>query len=192
MMIYEISSAVLLTTVVFLSFFLYRAIRKDPDKILLKKLADANKELDTRARKISDLSHELRTYKRERLGLVAKWLPPKEDESAFVLSLYNDNIDKAFNISLIIPDEYRGCLEINVPKHTLKPETEFLIHVIPNRKQLTQKWIEKKFEPIPFTIQYTDNPSRKNPQTLSVPFKVANTAAHFRSWLKISAKGKLD
>ena len=81
-MLFQIISSLLFLGILYLSYRLKLALNKDPDIILQNKVIDLTSLLKISNDKITLLSQELKEYKRERLGLVAKWITPKEDESA--------------------------------------------------------------------------------------------------------------
>jgi len=134
-------------------------------------------------KKNSDLLQETLSTKRERNGLVARWLAPKENCSSYELSLYNDGSEKFFNIDLIIPDRYKNNCYIQKDSTILDPEADLSIFLFPSRQDFADLWIEDLIEPIILTLTYTETPLRKDYRTITIPFKINHTSKHFKAWI---------
>lgn len=136
------------------------------------------------ASKLEDIEKQMDAYKRPRTGLLARWTPPKEDESAYTLSIYNDTNQRVFNVDIIIPKQYKALCQTYVAANFIDPDSWLEISMIPKRQEFAQLWFAESFKPVMFNVQYTEVPSFENPRLCPAPFRVSYAAKHFSEYLK--------
>jgi hypothetical protein len=151
---------------------------------MTKQTASLQRSIATLTSSLDEVQRQLENYKRPRTGLLARWVPPKEDESAYVLSIYNDTSERIFNVDLIIPKQYRALCQVYVSANFIDPDSWLEIAMIPKRQEFAQQWFNESFKPIVFSLQYTEAPAQENTRVHPAPFKVSYASKHFSEYLK--------
>lgn len=137
---------------------------------------------------LSNLLYRLKrkqiVYRRPRGSLFARWVTPKEHESAYVLSIYNDSNERVFNVDVVVPKPYTSACQVYITSNYIDPDSWLEIAILPQRQEFAQLWFNDAYKPIAFYVRYTESPALDNPKTCPAPFKVSYTSKHFSEYLK--------
>lgn len=167
---------------VLLSSLLYRLKRKLDGTATT--YSDTQQQIAKLSTQLVEAQKQLDLYKRPRGSLFARWVTPKEDESAYVLSIYNDSNERVFNVDVVVPKPYKSACQVYITSNYIDPDSWLEIAILPQRQEFAQLWFNDAYKPIAFHVRYTESPALDNPKTCPAPFKVSYASKHFSEYLK--------
>lgn len=161
------------------------------------------KTLEQQSTKIDELEKQISLYKRPTTGVVLKWANPREDKSAYLLTLFNDFPESIHNITIEVDSIYQTCTGIHCQEERCDFQKSINIFFLPAifgennteptifRDEFIKIWLENKLKPIEIIVKYTRGPTiSDNYETAKIYFTRDNLTKHLKIAIQ-SAKTRL-
>ena len=154
------------------------------------------KIIEKQIQQIVSLEKQLAQYKREGQGIVAKWAPPREDKSAYMLIIYNDTPERIFNVSISIDPKYQSCCKVFLKQDECPPNKPINAFFIPGgwhdgvggkneSNDFAEIWLQNQLEDITFVITYNLGPTESDDaKTISIQFSRRNLTKHLKNSIR--------
>jgi len=161
------------------------------------------KTLEQQSTKIDELEKQISIYKKPSTGVTLQWASPREDKSAYLLTLFNDFPQTIHNIGVVIEQTYSSCASVYSQVTRCESQKSINLFFLPAilgasdsdtsvfRDEFIKIWLENKLKPVEITVRYTQGPTvNDNYETVKIYFTRDDATKHLKTAIQ-NAKTRL-